>query len=138
MKRLILLTLNICLLCSLFSCASNKSKTIKDISEIKNEYPVSITVTFNDEYKGSFEITDEVLITRVIDMLNAREYVFTKEAPAPGSNRTLTLKYESGDEVTVSTRVIRASKGYYTPMSRDDLDYLLEQKGIEAGTVEPR
>ena len=138
MKRLHLLVLGICLLFLLLSCTSNKSQTLNDIVSIKDELPVSIIVTFNDEYEGFFEITEEELISQVIDMLNAREYIFTKDAPAPGSNRTLTLKYESGEEVKVSTRIISVSDGYYIPDSQDNLDYFLEKKGIESGTVEPR
>lgn len=138
MKRIYIVLLSMCLIFSLFSCSSNHKKSIKDISTIKDQYPASIIVTFNDEYKGSFEITEATLITQVIDLLNAREYKFSKKSPAPGSSRSLTLKYESGEEVKISTRVIRADNGYYVPSSQDDLDSILQEYGIAEGTVMPR
>lgn len=138
MKRIYIVLLSMCLIFSLFSCSSNQKKSIKDISTIKDQYPASIIVTFNDEYKGSFEITEATLITQVIDLLNAREYKFSKDAPAPGSSRSLTLKYDSGEEVMISTRVIRVDNGYYVPSSQDALDSILQEYGIAAGTVMPR
>ena len=140
MKRVFLLILSICIIGSLFSCTSNHRHSIKDITDIKDEYPSSIVVTFNDndEYKGSYVITDVTFITQVVDLLKARDYKFSKKPPAPGSSRSLTLKYESGEEVRINTRVIRTKNGYYIPSSQDDLDKILLEYGEKGGFVTPR
>lgn len=138
MKRIYVVLLSVCMIFSLFSCVPNKKQSIKDITAIKDEYPVAITVTFQDDYQGTFEITDETLIKQVIDLLNLREYEFSKGAPAPGSNRVLDLKYASGETVRINTRMISVDKGHYSPSRRDDLDAILQKLGIESGTVHPR
>ena len=138
MKRILLTILVIIICLAAFSgCSQNKTYTITEITDIKEQYPVTITVTFNDEYKGSCVITDSETIIKIVDLLKAREYTFTKDSPAPGSSRSLTLTYETGETVEVSTRIISQNGGYYIP-SNDSIDSIVKEYGIESGDVVPR
>lgn len=134
MKRIGIILAVMCLAFSLFSC-SNTSQHISDISGVTDELPIAIIVLFSDEYEGSYEVTDKVFIRKIVDILNTRKYKFTNDTPSPGTNRSLTLKYSSGEEVTISTRAIKADNGYYTPSLRDDLDAILEEYGREINAI---
>ena len=140
MKRLLLNTI-LCMLVvvSFASCKQLKEYTLKDITDIKEEYPIEIQATFNDEYDGSCKITEPEVIKQIMDILHARTYEYTRLSPSPGTNRALTLKYASGEQIRFSTRYIGDGKGgYYCPSERDDLDYIIGRYGIDAGTVVPR
>ena len=140
MKRLLLNSI-LCMLVvvSFASCKQLKEYTLKDITDIKEEYPIEIQATFNDEYDGSCKITEPEVIKQIMDILHARTYEYTRLSPSPGTNRALTLKYASGEQIRFSTRYIGDGKGgYYCPSERDDLDYIIGRYGIDAGTVVPR
>ena len=138
MKRILLtiLTITLCLVV-LSGCSQNKIYKISEITDIKDEYPETITVTFTDEYQGTCVITDSDIIINIVDLLNAREYKFTKESPAPGTSRSLTLTYETGETIKISTRIISKDGGYYIP-SNDSIDEIVQEYGIESGDVSPR
>ena len=138
MRKICYLFISMCMIFSLSSCSLYHKYSIKEITDIKDEYPISIVVTFNDEYEGSCEITDETLIRQIIELLNAREYKFSTASPPPGTNRSLMLKYSSGIELNISTRIIKENNGFYTPNSQDNLDYIIQEYAIEAGTITPR
>ena len=140
MKRLLLNSI-LCMLVvvSFASCKQLKEYTLKDITDIKEEYPIEIQATFNDEYDGSCRITEPEVIKQIMDILHARTYEYTRLSPSPGTNRALTLKYASGEQIRFSTRCIGDGKGgYYCPSERDDLDNIIRRYGIDAGTVVPR
>ena len=139
------INITLCLLMSiimLLTCSSciKKEYTIKEITEIKDEYPVSVQATFNDEYIGTCIINDPALIKQIVDILHARVYYrYTNRTTYPGSNRSLTLIYETGEKVSFSTRTIREGKrGHYSPIERDELDSIIGKYGIETGDVVPR
>ena len=140
MKRTLLNSI-LCMLVvfSFASCKSLGEYTLKDITYIKDEYPVTIQAFFNDEYEGSCEINDPQMIKQIVDILHARTYEYTRLSPSPGTNRALTLKYASGEEIHFSTRYISDGKGgYYCPSQTDDLDKIIRRYGVDAGTVVPR
>ena len=138
------INITLCLLMSIimlltFSSCKNKEYSIREITGIKDEYPISIQATFNDEYVGTCEINDPELIKQIVDILHARVYNYTNKSPYPGSNRSLTLIYESGETVHFSTRSISNGKrGYYSPIERDELDSIIGKYGIDTGDVVPR
>ena len=141
MKRS-LLNFILCMLvvCSFASCKHFQEYTIRDITDIRDEYPIEIQATFNDEYEGSCKITDPEMIKQIMDILQERTYEYTSLPPYPGTNRSLTLIYADGQEVHFGTRQISDAKGSgaYSPNGRDDLDAIIGKFGIESGTVKPR
>lgn len=138
MKRIILIMLAITLCLVVFSgCSQNKTYSISEITDIKDQYPVTITVTFEDEYKGTCVITDSETINNIINLLKAREYKFTNDSPAPGTSRSLTLMYETGETVKINTRIISKDGGYYIP-SNDTIDSIVQEYGVESGDITPR
>lgn len=141
-KTAVILGLVLCMgaMLSFASCKYFQEYTIRDITDIRDEYPIRIQATFNDEYEGSCEINDAEVIKQIVDLLHERTYEYTSLPPYPGTNRSLTLIYADGQEVHFGTRQIQDAKGSgaYSPNSRDDVDAIIGKFGIEAGTVKPR
>jgi hypothetical protein len=109
-----------------------KEQKITDFDEYKNivNIPISINVTFNDEYFGTFTISDEQQINEIHNLVTTRVYVKTN-TPPPGSNRYVEFVYSDNEKYSLNSRVLTIKNNYYIPKNSDSLDYLLQTIGVE-------
>lgn len=117
-----------------------KDKKITNFKDFKKleSIPTSIEVTFNDEYVGTFMITDEDKIKEIHDLLIARVYIKGENPPAPGTSRTMKFIYSDGTTITLGTRAVKINDKYYMPEKSDSLDYLLQTIGLALGKLSER
>lgn len=135
------------LVLSLFGCAK---KTMEDNNENKYNYLISdfnnyetiikssssIDVVFEDEYSGSFNITDQMVIGELENYIVNANY--TKEdVVSPGTNRYLTFKYED-DSITVSSRYIKFNDIYYLSSNASEIDTYLQEYAINNNLLTDR
>lgn len=122
---------------------ADKKYAINEIVGIPtNEYPVLIEAHFNDEYEGSCQINDQETIIEIMGILNNRNYTFYELNEdyhiAPGTNRALALVYADGSRYEFSTRTIKTNDGFYEPSYRDNIDAIIQECGLDSGSINAR
>ena len=124
------------LLLPLIGCSKKNSG---DNNELKTNYLItdfscyetiiksssSIDVVFEDEYNGSFNITDEEVIDTLENYIINANYV-EEEMLSPGTNRYLTFNYND-NSITVTSRYIRFNDKYYHSSNASKIDTYLEE-----------
>lgn len=132
MKKIILfLILVIMTLCT--SCNNSKIvNTIKynDIYDYANIDIKSIDVKFQNEYIGEFEITEEQLINNIYDLILDSNYNYKNTLP-PAGNIKLTIKYENGDDVLISSGHLVYNDNPYFCTKKLEIDSLLINYALE-------
>lgn len=117
-----------------------KEKQITDFNDYKKieSVPTSIEVTFDDEYTGTFTITDKDQIQQIHSLMIERVYTKSKNPPVPGTNRTMKFIYSDGTKILLNTRFLKVNSKYYLPEKADTLDSLLKTIGITKGKINER
>ena len=139
MKKIILfIMLVIMTLCT--SCNSETPiKTIKynDIYDYANINIKSIDVKFDNEYIGEFEITDNQLIENIYNLILDSNYNYKDPIP-PTGNIKLTIKYNNGDNVLISSGHIVYNDNPYFCTNKLEIDALLINYALENKLVTVR
>lgn len=114
------------LLLFLMSCGRNENDSLKitdfeKYSDLQRN-PVKIHVNYSDAYIGEYDITDEVQIEEIMEILFERTEFEKGDPLAAGGNSDMVLIYEGGEEVLVSLYSICEGKAVYYYTSSELLD----------------
>ena len=125
---------------SISGCDNTKETiSLVEVYPELEENPLSITVTMNDSYTGSFMIDDSTQIISIMQILRTRTYYLQESniPSAPLGNKTMAFNFAGGENISISTRSVIYGKDKYA-CNNDGLGALLEEIGLEKGEIIPR